>query len=367
MKQKRGKTTHKTSKRAVKTTSHRKSSKRAVSAKHAMPGSAAKKRAKAKRKRHAAKTKKHPSAGRKKLPKALPPPKLLEEKIMPPPHELEEEFFVPSPIHRGKYLIPLGIRFLIGYLSFLAVLYMISFVSGITFPTTILFGKMITGTRALIINSVLLLLIFAMIFGLWKRKAYSFDLCISFFSFSALNAMISLLLFESAEHPIFRKLLLLSFVSLIIMNIIIVWYILHEKKYFYSERFKDRPFHHRDKVFLYFIVTFWTVTLLLGITLGAQFYKDTTEVIDQTIAEMEGDYYHGQLVCEQKKAHEKDICYLVVATALSAQYDSAKAGSTTQAPKPDYFGSLCDDIDSEFYRFTCIRSITGQSVREVEG
>ncbi|MBW2967020.1 hypothetical protein KY362_00895 [Candidatus Woesearchaeota archaeon] len=275
-------------------------------------------------------------------------PGKLEVEIGRPPHELEEEFFIPSPIHRGRYHIPLGIRFLIGYLLFLTVLYLISFIYGITFPTTILFGKMIVGARALIINSVLLALILAMVYGFWKRKAYTFDLSVSFFSFAALNAIISLLLFDSAEHPMFRKLLLLSFVSLVVMNIIIVWYILHERKYFYSERFKDRPFHHRDKVFLYTIITFWVVVLLLGGTIGAQFYKDTKSMIDDTLKEMRGDYYRGQLVCDAKEGPEKDVCNLVLATALS----------TKQRPA-DELKSICDRIESEFYSFTCMRSISG--------
>jgi len=276
---------------------------------------------------------------------------------MPPPHEFEEEFFVPSPIHRGKYRIPLGIRFLIGYLIFLSALYVISFIYGITFPTTMLFGQLMTGTRALVINSVLLLIILGMIYGFWKRKAYTFDLAIGFFAFAALNAMISLLLFESSEHPMFRKLLLLSFVSLIVLNTVIIWYILHERKYFYAEKFLDRPFHHRDKVFLYVIIAFWTVTLLLGITLGVQFYKDTTRIIDQTVAELKGDYYRGMYACEEKSGTDRDICVLVVATALSAQYDTHTEGTAVE--RPDYISSLCDSIESDFYRFTCMRSISG--------
>jgi hypothetical protein len=278
----------------------------------------------------------------------LPKPVLVEERIGRPPHELEEEFFVPSPIHRGKFRIPLGIKFLIGYLLFLSALYVVSFAFGITFPTTLLFGQMITGTRAMIINVVLLLIIFAIIYGFWKRKAYSFDLSIGLFSFSALNAVISLLLFESAEHPVFRKMLLLSFVSLVFMNVVVVWYIMHERKFFYSEQFHERPVHHRDKLFLYSIISFWVVTLLIGITMGVQFYKDTTLIIDKTISELNGNYYSGTSVCDNKQGSEKDICTLVVATALSGK-DVQQSELT----------KLCDSIKSDFYRFTCMRSIKG--------
>ncbi|MBW2996832.1 DUF2127 domain-containing protein [Candidatus Woesearchaeota archaeon] len=300
------------------------------------------KRAKAKRK--PAKAGK-PKAKKKRL-RIISRPK-VEEKISKPPHELVEEFYFPSPIHRGKYRVPTGIRFLIGYLSFLALLYIISFIYGVTFPTTILFGKMVTGTRALVINSVLLAIVFLMIYGFWKRKSYSFDLSIVFFSFTALNAFISLMLFDAAEHPTFRNLLLLSFISLVVMNIVIVWYILHEKKYFYVEQFKERPLHHRDKVFLYTIITFWAVALLIGGTLGVQFYKDTTRMIDQTVEELKGDYYKGQLLCEMKYGPEKDVCLLVIATAMS-EYERPEAELI----------QICDSIESDFYQFTCKRSIS---------
>ncbi|MFC1741005.1 hypothetical protein ACFL3V_00525 [Nanoarchaeota archaeon] len=333
MVKKRGKSTQKTSKTSRKTSGS--SSKKKTPSR---PQAKAKKKAKSRPK---TRTK------RKKFLKIIPKPKLLEEKIQRVPHELEEEFFVPSPIHRGKYLIPLGIKFLIGYLTFLSFLYLISFIYGITFPTTILFGKMIEGTRALIINAVLLAIIFAMVFGFWRRKAYTFDLSVGFFAFTALNSIISLILFDSVEHPMFRNLLILSFISLVVMNSIIIWYILNERKYFYAERFKDRPLHHKDKVFLYVIITFWVLTLMIGGTMGYQFYKDTTRIIDNTLQELGGDYYHGILICEEKEGPEKDICELVIATALS----------THQRPRYE-LEAICNDIQSDFYQFTCMRSIS---------
>ncbi|MBW2964365.1 hypothetical protein KY363_02800 [Candidatus Woesearchaeota archaeon] len=296
---------------------------------------------------------KHPVHKKRKL---VEKPVLIEEQVTRPPHELEQEFFVPSPIHRGKYAIPVGIKFLIGYLSFLAVLYIVSFLYGITFPTTLLFGELVVGTRALVINSVLLGIVLLMVYGFWRRHAYTFDLAIGFFSFSTLNAMLSLFLFQSSEHPMFRNLLLLSFISLIVMNIVIVWYILHERKYFFVEKFRDRPWLHRDRVFLYCMITFWAVTLLIGGTIGYQFYKDTTRLIDQSIAELKGDYYTGVIKCEQKTGPERDVCTLVIATILSEKMDRTAVESRKYLQQPD-LEKLCNTIQSDFYRFTCMRSI----------
>jgi hypothetical protein len=264
-------------------------------------------------------------------------------------HELEEEFFLPAPIHRGKYRLPLGIRFLIGYLFFLSLLYVISFAYGVSFPTTIILGTIIEGNYALIINCILLAIILVMVYGFWKRKAYTFDLSLCFFSFTAINALVSFIMFDSADHPILKKLLLLSFVSLVLMNAVIINYLLHERRFFYARVFRDSPFHHRDKVFLYTIISFWTITLLIGITLGVTFYNDTTKIVDSVLAEMKGNYFHGQLVCEAKSGPERDVCYLVLATVMSKQKD----------PISDPV-SVCDNIRSDFYRFTCKRSITSR-------
>jgi len=280
--------------------------------------------------------------------KRLSRAKKIKKAILNTPKEAEQEFFIPSPKHRGKYRIPLGIRFLIGYLIFLATLYVISFAYGITFPTTLIFGKLIVGTRAMIINFMLVSIIFLMIYGFWKRKAYTFDLAIGFYGFSALNATISLLMMETAEHPMFRNMLILSFISLIFMNTLIIWYILHERRYFYARTFRDTPLHHRDKVFLYTIITFWSIALLIGITLGMKLYNDTAALVDENIAELRGSYSYGFDLCNEKQDHEKDVCLLVIATARSVQ----------QADNEELL-ETCRLIKSDFYRFTCIRSVSG--------
>lgn len=264
-------------------------------------------------------------------------------------HEIEEEFFVPSPVHRGKYLIPVGIKLLIGYLVFLGLFYVVSFAYGVTFPTTILLGKLVTGTRALIIDSVLLALIVIMIYGFWKREAFTFDLAISWFGFMLVNAFVSLLLFESREYAVFRSMLFLSLVSMVLINTVVIWYVLHERKYFYAEYFRDRGFHHRDKVFAYTLVTFWTLSLLIGVTLGMRFYDHAKELIDQTIKEMgnaynDSDQSYGEQSCLAKDNEAKDVCLLVLATGRN------QAGVTQDS-------AICDKIESDVYRFTCLRSI----------
>ncbi|HII72633.1 TPA: hypothetical protein HA265_07795 [Candidatus Woesearchaeota archaeon] len=258
-------------------------------------------------------------------------------------HELEEEFFVPSPRHIGKYKIPLGIKFMIGYLIFISALYLLSFLSGLSFPTTILFGKLVTGSKALIINSMLLVLVLFMIYGFWKRKWYTFDLAISFFGFSAMNSLLSLTLLEGAEIPAFKKLLMLSFVSIIFMNVLVIWYILHERKYFFAKSYHDRPIQQRDKIFLYALATFWVVAILVGSTVGMQFYGESKVMVDKAVKGLQGNIAKGESVCDKEEGPQKDVCYLVLVTARTYNNEGSTEG-------------LCDRIQSDFYRLACMRT-----------
>lgn len=259
---------------------------------------------------------------------------------------IEEETYMPAPEHMGKYKIPLGIRCLIGYMLFVSIIYVISFITSIAFPTTILFGQMVEGPRALVVNIVMLALNLVVLYGLWARKPFAFDFSIGVFLFNTLNSLLSITLFEWTDHP-FKKLMLLSFASLILVNVVVIWYILHEKKYFYAKVFRDGPIQHIDKIFLYTVVTFWVVAALIGVTLGAQYYKETITKIDGVMDEMQGDFNgRGEYVCSLKTGEDKDICALVLVTAQK-ELQVSSARLYTQ----------CQSMHSDFYRFVCLRSV----------
>ena len=190
---------------------------------------------------------------------------------------------------------------------------------GLTFPTTILFGQILGGTRAFIINIVLMTILASMIYGFYKRKAYTFDLSIGFFGFTALNAFISLLLIESSNYSIFKPLMLISFLSLASINSVVIWYILHERKFFYAKYFRDKAIHHKDKVFVYTLIAFWCITLLIGLTLGVEFYKTSTKIVDETIVELKEKYPAGEFICYNKESPQKDICILVAVATHQKQ------------------------------------------------
>ncbi|MBT7902952.1 hypothetical protein HN587_03740 [Candidatus Woesearchaeota archaeon] len=270
-----------------------------------------------------------------------------EKKLKHLEEEFKDEFFVPSPIHKGKYHIPLGIKLLIGYLIFLLSLYLLSFWQGITFPTSILFGTVVSGVRALVINSALVILLVLMIYGFWMRKAYTFDLSVAWFGFALVNSLLSLLLLDSKEYMVFKGLLYLSLFTLLLVNGVIIWYILHEKKYFYAEYFRERKVQHRDKVFVYVVTSFWIVTLLIGITLGANFYQRSTAMVDITINELKEVESVSPDFCEQKTGEAKDICLLVITTYRNTQLGESKAELLP----------VCEKVGSEFYKFACKKSL----------
>lgn len=260
----------------------------------------------------------------------------------------EKELYPPK--HKGKFVIPIGIRVLIGYLFFLAALYMISLISGIRFPLTILFGQFITGMLALIINIILVVLIFFIIYGFYKRKAHAFDLSLAWFGFSTLNALVSLVLFKVEEHPLFKGLMLLSLVTLVLVNSVVIWYVANERKYFYARVFRVKEVQHQDKVFLYVVISFWVIAFMIGSIIGANFYSNTTTAVDSILLELQlKNPDNIYFFCMQKQGEQRDVCLLIAATMEDmhgAEYS-----------KQQNIVSICQDIESDFYKFTCYRTL----------
>ena len=132
---------------------------------------------------------------------------------------------------------------------------------------------------------------------------------------------------------------------MVVINTLIIWYVISEKKYFYSKEFHERPWHHRDRVFVYTIVSFWILVLLIGMSYAVNFYGETTRMVDEAIVDFEtSSALFGEQVCAQKEGKERDVCL----TVLAAMYN----GSDVQR-----VASLCSNVESDFLRFTCLRTI----------
>ena len=103
---------------------------------------------------------------------------------------------------------------------------------------------------------------------------------------------------------------------------------------------------HTDRVFLYTVITFWVIALLMGATLGLQYYNEVKEKIDLTVEEMDGKFLsRGEYTCMQKEGEDRDVCLLVLAMAYK-QYNMPSF----------YMQEMCGSMESDFYKFVCYRS-----------
>lgn len=156
------------------------------------------------------------------------------------------------------------------------------------------------------------------------------------FLFGILNAVVSLVRFSS-EFDILRRILFASSLVIILLNGIIVWYVYSEKKYFKTKHL-NKETKTKDKFFVYIISVFIIVSLLILITYGLEFYNTTLKTTSDIVSELKSAEM-PDLVCVQKTGNEKDICYLILAIMNNE-------GS-----------SVCENIDSDFYKLTCYRAM----------
>ena len=233
--------------------------------------------------------------------------------------------------------LPSGIKVLIAYTGFITLFYLLYFLFAAKKPISVVFGVMLSGNTALIIELASLMLLFLILYGLVKREFWVFYLSLAWFSFGIVNALVSLVKFNS-EFDILRKVLFASSLVVILLNGIIVWYVYSEKKYFRTKHL-NKETKTKDKLFVYIISIFIIVSLLILITYGLEFYNTTLKTTNRVISEIQSAEV-PDIVCTQKTGQEQDICYLVIAM-INEGRDS----------------SLCENIRSDFYKMTCYRAI----------
>jgi len=245
--------------------------------------------------------------------------------------------------HSPLYYIPTGIKLLSGYLMFIGSIYLLSFLFGISLPTAIFFGSLLQGSSAFMLNLVVLLSIATLIFGFVKRKKWCFDFALIWFGFGIANTVISVFLFPSVIYPVFGKLIFISFISTMVINSLVIWYVSHEKKYFYAKTFRDSPWQNRDKIFVYVLVSFWILTLLICLLLFFSFIKTTLRSVDDSIVELrDNSPLIKQEICFRKEGQEKDVCFVV-----AAAQEQNKASIL----------AYCNGIDSDLYKLVCIQAM----------
>jgi hypothetical protein len=243
----------------------------------------------------------------------------------------------------SKYKIPVGIDFLIGYVCFLALFYLGYIFFGFRTPFTMVFGELIAGKAALVINIIFLAIVVAIVIGFFKRLAWSYYLSIGWFVFGIVNAFISLLNVTESTFDILKNFMVFSFIFTVILNFIIIWYIHAEKKYFLSKRFHEKVWQNRDRIFVYTIVIFWVLVVVVGSLIASSYFGAVTEKTNLLVSELDTKYDHeAEEICSSKAGLDADLCYVMYASMLKTE-------------KFDKVIRICKNIDSDFYRFTCLR------------
>ncbi|MEK6886506.1 MAG: hypothetical protein AABW88_01620 [Nanoarchaeota archaeon] len=240
-----------------------------------------------------------------------------------------------DPLHWKN--LPPGIKVLIAYTGFITLLYLLYFLFAAKKPISVVFGVLLSGNIALVIELISLGLLFSILYGLVKREFWVFYISLAWFSFGILNAVISLIKFNS-EFDILKKVLIASSFIIILLNGLIVWYVYSEKKYFKTKHL-NKETKAKDKVFVYIISIFIIVSLLILITYCLEFYNTTLKTTKDIVSELKNADV-PDIVCVQKSGNEQDICYLVLAIM------NEEKGS-----------QQCENINSDFYKMTCYRAL----------
>ena len=208
---------------------------------------------------------------------------------------------------------PLGIKVLIGYLVIILGFYFFYLFLGMKSPLAIVFGQIIGGMPALLIVLCLMAFTMVLIAGLVKRKRWGYYLSLIWFSFGILNSLISLILLKPEVASFTRNFLILSSVTIFVIDILAILYIASEKNYFFASHFIQKKAAIVDKLFVVALIVFLVITISIGSAMGYDFYRKNIQQTDSMIGELDKKTYDQQIsICNSKADSDKDLCLLIV-------------------------------------------------------
>jgi len=233
----------------------------------------------------------------------------------------------------------LGLRVLITYSFVIALFYLFL---ALIFPTTMLFGIVLSGLLGRVFNALMFFAVMVMVYGFEKRAAWSRKFAVWLYLFSILNSVISMLFVGRTELGVLSGLLFPLFIFTILLNALTAWYVLVRK-----ECFSNRHLSHLgasvdpiDRVFISSVYLFYFFLIIFTVALGFEFYRNATYIVDVVIADLNGKTFKESIpVCEHKSGDMRDICFVSLA--------AIHKGSASV--------DVCDFIRSDFYRFTCLQ------------
>jgi hypothetical protein len=239
-------------------------------------------------------------------------------------------------IHDGEkrwHTTPLGMKILIIYTSALALLYLFFTV---VVPANVFFGIATLGNAARVLNIAFLCILAVVVAGLLLKKHWAGGIACGFFIFEVLNLAVSLIV---RRNLLENALVIATSVIIMALNLLILWYLYEKREYFTDMRhFKSGK---ADRMFIIGIICLAAVLLLSACAYAAAIYKTTISMTDRMIDEIRWMEKNDALQrCSSYEGKEKDICYVVAASAYS--------------DVPEY---ICNDVDDNFYRLACMQAV----------
>ncbi len=232
-----------------------------------------------------------------------------------------------------------GVKLVVGYTSFLALLYLIYFITGLIKPSFVV----LRADNSIIIDIVMLLWVFGVVYGFHERKTWAWKLSIGWYAFMVLYSIMLLRYLRQGTYNMSTELFTIAVLSIVLVNAFIIWYVYKKKDYFVGED-HGINYEKEDKIFVYTIVCFWVLLIAISASIGMNFYSDTKEMTNNIMAELtyvvpSTGFEGGAAMCNTKGQPERDVCYVILTTMADGKY------------------KYCDKIDSHIYKFTCLQAM----------
>jgi hypothetical protein len=230
-------------------------------------------------------------------------------------------------------------RLLIIYSLILAFIYLLFI---FVLDTGLLFGYLLTPVSARLANAVLFMLIVATVWGLARRRIFSYYLAMGLYSLSILSGIVSLFSFGRLSHTELGYLSAFLYpisIATIILNSLTLWYLSGMRPYFEGHEVHEGV---RDTFFRYSLYAFLVMLIVFVAIFSVSFFLSITRTIDSLMRSINDQSLTESLFyCEEKQGTERDLCYVSLVTKHGNEESIAQ---------------LCERIESDFYKFTCYRA-----------
>jgi len=251
----------------------------------------------------------------------------------------KKELFIPKQEFNKELKVHklTGMKLLLGYLYVLLFFYAMFIIFGLS--SLHLYANVDINLAFVIINLILFLSLILLTLGFTKDLEWVYPFGITWFSASIIYSFISIFFIQSNIFPIINEMMVLSFISTLLLNGLIIWYMVAMKHYFKKKHERHAmKLKTEEKIFINIFFTIVIITVLILATVTISFFKSITRTADKIVSELRGKQEAEMIsICSLKQGEEKDICYLVLGSLLKGAED------------------VCSNISSDFYKFTCMR------------